>query len=83
MMASLAGGALSVQAAAKTDLTIAVDADVDTLHSTDYSTTVEHDILSQIYDTLMYMNPDGSHDPEPRTQNPTRSATTDWITPSI
>ena len=66
MMASLAGGALSVQAAAKTDLTIAVDADVDTLHSTDYSTTVEHDILSQIYDTLMYMNPDGSHDPEPR-----------------
>ena len=38
MMASLAGGALSVQAAAKTDLTIAVDADVDTLHSTDYST---------------------------------------------
>ena len=54
MMASLAGGALSVQAAAKTDLTIAVDADVDTLHSTDYSTTVEHDILSQIYDTLDY-----------------------------
>ena len=39
---------------------------MDTLHSTDYSTTVEHDILSQIYDTLMYMNPDGSHDPEPR-----------------
>ena len=77
MMASLAGGALSVQAAAKTDLTIAVDADVDTLHSTDYSTTVEHDILSQIYDTLMYMNRSRE------SQNPTRSATTDWITPSI
>ena len=66
MMASLTGGALSVQAADKTDLTIAVDVDVDTLHSTDYSTTVEHDILSQIYDPLMYMNPDGTHDPEPR-----------------
>ena len=53
MMASLTGGALSVQAADKTDLTIAEDVDVETLHSTDYSTTVEHDILSQIYDPLI------------------------------
>lgn len=67
MAVSLAGGALSVRAEeGKTDLVIAVDADVDTLHPSDYSTTVEHDILSQIYDPLMYMNPDGTHDPEPR-----------------
>lgn len=51
---------------AKTDLVIAVDADVDTLHPTDFSTTVELNVLDQIYDTLMYMNPDGTHDPEPR-----------------
>jgi peptide/nickel transport system substrate-binding protein len=67
MAVSLAGSALSVQAAdGKTDLVIAVDADVDTLHPSDFSTTIEHDILSQIYDPLMYMNPDGTHDPEPR-----------------
>lgn len=67
MAVSLAGGALSVRAEeGKTDLVIAVDADIDTLHPSDYSTTVEHDILSQLYDPLMYMNPDGTHDPEPR-----------------
>lgn len=54
------------QNAEKVDLVIAVDADVDTLHPSDYSTTVEMDILNQIYDTLMYMNPDGAHEPEPR-----------------
>jgi peptide/nickel transport system substrate-binding protein len=56
----------TVSAAEKTDLTIAVDADVDSLHLSDFSTTVEMDILNQIYDPLMYMNPDGDHDPEPR-----------------
>lgn len=66
MAVSLAGAALTVQAEGKTDLVIAVDADVDTLHPSDFSTTIEHDILSQIYDPLMYMNPDGTHDPEPR-----------------
>lgn len=67
MAVSLAGGVLSVQAEeGKTDLVIAVDADIDTLHPSDFSTTVEHDILSQLYDPLMYMNPDGTHDPEPR-----------------
>lgn len=67
MAVSMAGGALMVQASeGKTDLTIAIDADVDVLHPSDFSTTVEHDILSQIYDPLMYMNPDGTHDPEPR-----------------
>lgn len=52
--------------AEKDTLTIATDVDVDTLHPSDFSTTVEHTILSQLYDTLMFMNPDGAHDPEPR-----------------
>ena len=52
--------------AANENLVIAVDADIDTLHASDFSTTVEMDVLNQIYDTLMYMNPDGEHDPEAR-----------------
>ena len=40
-------------AADKTDIVIAMDADVDTLHPTDFSTTVEMSVLNQIYDTLM------------------------------
>lgn len=47
-------------------LVIAVDADVDTLHPSDYSTGVESDVLRQIYDPLMYMEQDGSGEPEPR-----------------
>ncbi|MDY3919202.1 MAG: ABC transporter substrate-binding protein [Candidatus Limivivens sp.] len=54
------------ESSGKTDIVIAVDADIDTLHPSDFSTTVEMDVLNQIYDTLMYMNPDGAHDPEPR-----------------
>lgn len=60
---SLSFGAFASE---KTNLVIAVDADVDTLHPTDFSTTTEINVLNQIYDTLMYMNPDGNHDPEPR-----------------
>lgn len=52
--------------AASDSLVIAIDADLDTLHASDFSTTVEIDVLNQIYDTLMYMNPDGEHDPEAR-----------------
>lgn len=64
---SLSAASLGVCAQeGKTDLVIAVDADVETLHPTDFSTTVELNVLNQIYDTLMYMNPDGTHDPEPR-----------------
>ena len=63
---SLSFGAYAGEASGKTDLVIAVDADVDTLHPTDFSTTVELNVLNQLYDTLMYMNPDGTHDPEPR-----------------
>jgi len=43
-----------------------MDADIETLHMTDYSTGIESSILHQIYDTLLYINPDGTHDPEPR-----------------
>ncbi len=50
----------------KTDLVIAVDADIETLHPANYSTTEEHNILNQLYDTLMYMNPNGEEEPEPR-----------------
>lgn len=53
-------------AADKSDIVVAVDADVDTLHPTDFSTTVELGILNQIYDTLLYYSPDGTKDPEPR-----------------
>lgn len=50
----------------KTDLVIAVDADIETMHPANYSTTEEVNILNQVYDTLMYMNPNGEEDPEPR-----------------
>lgn len=53
-------------AADKTDIVVAMDADVDTLHPTDFSTTVELGVLNQIYDTLLYYSPDGTKDPEPR-----------------
>ncbi|MDD7389195.1 MAG: ABC transporter substrate-binding protein [Lachnospiraceae bacterium] len=50
----------------KDSITIATDVDIDTLHPSDFSTTIEHTILTQLYDPLMYMNPDGAHEPEPR-----------------
>lgn len=53
-------------AADKSDIVVAVDADVDTLHPTDFSTTVELGVLNQIYDTLLYYSPDGTKDLEPR-----------------
>lgn len=52
--------------AADNSIVIAVDSDVATLHATDMSTTVEMTVLNQIYDTLMYMNPEGTEEPEPR-----------------
>ena len=53
-------------AAEQQELIIAVTEDIDTLHPSDYSSTVELNVLNQIYDTLMYINPDGTEDPEPR-----------------
>ncbi len=65
--ASVLAMSVPVAAAGDTDsLVIAIDADVDTLHPTDYSTTIELHVLDQMYDSLMYYNPDGLHDPEPR-----------------
>ena len=67
LTAACLGAAMCVPAyAASDEIVIAVDADVDTLHPADYSTTVEINVLNQIYDTLIYMNPDGSEDPEAR-----------------
>lgn len=57
---------LSASAFAAENLVIAVDADVDTLHPTDFSTTVEMTVLNQLYDSLMYINPEGTEEPEPR-----------------
>ncbi len=48
------------------DLVIAIDADIETLHPTNYSTTVELHILNQLYDPLMYYNPSGEEEPQPR-----------------
>lgn len=64
--ACLSMASITSLAAEKTDLVIAVDADVDTLHPTDFSTTVEMGILNQVYDTLLYYNPDGTAEPEAR-----------------
>lgn len=66
LAASFSFGACAEEASGKTDLVIAIDADVASLHPCDISTTVEVTVLDQIYDTLMYMNPDGQHEPEPR-----------------
>lgn len=65
-MSACGNGSQRGDTSGKKDIAIAVDADIDTLHPSDYSTTIESNILGQIYDTLMYMNPDGTHDPEPR-----------------
>lgn len=66
LAACLIAGLSTTAFASAPDLVIAVDADIDTLHPSDYSTTIEINILNQIFDTLVYMNPDGSEDPEPR-----------------
>ena len=47
-------------------IVIAMNADIDTMHPSDYSTTVELNVLNQMYDTLIYMNPGGAHEPEAR-----------------
>jgi len=55
----------SPDTSAKTDLVIAIKADVATLHPTDHSTTAEMDVELQIYDTLFRVSLDGN-EPEPR-----------------
>lgn len=50
----------------KDSIVIATDVDIDTLHPANFSTNIEHTVIAQLYDTLMYMNPDGAHEPEAR-----------------
>lgn len=49
-----------------TDLVIAIDADVASLHVSDYASTNEKYVSDQIYDTLFALPVDGSLDFEPR-----------------
>ncbi|MDO4633632.1 MAG: ABC transporter substrate-binding protein [Eubacteriales bacterium] len=56
----------TAMAAGKEDLKIAIDADVNTLHPSDWTTTSELNIENQIYDTLIFYARDGQSDPEPR-----------------
>lgn len=60
------GTGAGASSSGNTDMVVAMGADIDTLHPSDYSTTAELTVLNQLYDTMMYMNPDGEHDPEPR-----------------
>lgn len=50
----------------KTELVIAINADIATMHPTDHSTTHEMDITNQIYDPLMKIALDGKSEPQPR-----------------
>ena len=56
-----------VFAAERTDINIAIDSDIESLHPSDWNTTNEKNIGDQIYDTLMYVPMDGNMDKvEPR-----------------
>ncbi len=54
-------------AAERTDINIAIDSDIESLHPSDWNTTNEKNIGDQIYDTLMYVPMDGNEEKiEPR-----------------
>ncbi len=53
-------------AAKRTDLVIAINADIATLHPSDFSASNEMDICNQIYDPLMRITLDGTTKPQPR-----------------
>ncbi|MGI5970706.1 MAG: ABC transporter substrate-binding protein [Oscillospiraceae bacterium] len=53
------------QESGRTDLVIAIAADIATLHPSDHTTTAEIDIEAQIYDTLYRASLDGN-EPQPR-----------------
>ena len=56
-----------VFASDRTDINIAIDSDIESLHPSDWNTTNEKNIGDQIYDTLMYVPMDGNMDKvEPR-----------------
>ena len=50
----------------RTDLNMVFEADIATLHPSDFSTTVEMDTNRQIYDTLMYKPQGATTEPQPR-----------------
>lgn len=52
--------------AERTDLKVAIDADYDTLHPSDWSSVAEHHINGQIYDTLLRKNYEDQTQLEPR-----------------
>ena len=61
------GLAAGVFASDRTDINIAIDSDIESLHPSDWNTTNEKNIGDQIYDTLMYVPMDGNMDKvEPR-----------------
>lgn len=65
LLAALAltlGLSLSALAAGRTDLNIAIDSDIESLHPSDWNTTNEKNIGDQIYDTLMYVPMDGNEE---------------------
>ena len=67
MSVCLATGAF---AEGRTDINIAIDSDIESMHPSDWNTTNEKNIGDQIYDTLMYVPMDGDEDKiEPRIAN--------------
>ena len=58
---------MGAMAAGRTDINIAIDADVESFHPSDWNTTNEKNIGDQIYDTLMFVPMDGDESKiEPR-----------------
>ncbi len=66
LFASCGGGGGGEDTQDKTSLVIALDNDYDTLHPSDWSTTAEHRINTQIYDTLLQKNYEDQTELEPR-----------------
>ena len=64
LFASCGGGGKDTSS--KDSLTIAVDTDYDALHPSDWSSTIEHRMNSQIYDTLLRKNYEDQTKLEPR-----------------
>ena len=51
-----------VFAEGRTDINIAIDSDIESLHPSDWNTTNEKNIGDQIYDTLLYVPMDGNEE---------------------
>jgi len=66
VMSLLAAGATASGGdAARDDLVLVLNADIATMHPSDYSTTDEHRIGLQIYDTLLFSTLDGAEELSP------------------